>query len=304
MLIRFVKQTSSFAFMKRRIPALLLSLVLILASIALVCTKGLNLGIDFRGGLLLEAKSSEIIDMQGVRAKLATLNLGDVTVQNFGSAADILIRVKLEDVKQQNAVVTRIKQALPAEFEYRRVEFVGPSVGSNLAQKAAVAVIIALLSIVCYVWARFEWQYGVGALAALVHDVITTVGFFALFGLDFDLSTVAAILTIAGYSMNDTIVVFDRVRDNLRKYKKMPLLGILDQSLNETLSRTIITASTTLIAVLCLYFFGAKTTAAFSLAMIWGIVIGTYSSLYIAAPILQYCGLKARPQQTVISPIV
>jgi preprotein translocase SecF subunit len=302
MLIRYIKQTSTFSFMKWRVAALMLSVVLTVASIALVFTKGLNLGIDFRGGLLLEVQASAPIDTSAVRATLATLNLGDVTVQNFGAPTDILIQAELADPKQQTATVERIQQALPTAFEYRRIEFVGPSVGGELAQKAAIALFVSVLAIICYVWARFEWQYAVGGLAALLHDVITTIGLFALLGLDFDLSTVAAILTIAGYSMNDTVVVFDRVRDNLRKYKKMPLLGIIDQSLNETLSRTIITASTTLIAVLCLYFFGAATTAAFSLAMIWGILIGTYSSLYIATPILQYCGLKARTEQTVISP--
>jgi len=267
-----------------------LSALLTVASVVLFLAVGLNYGIDFSGGVLVEARSQGPADLGGMRAKLNGLGLGEVSLQQFGSPDDVLIRLPRQpgDDKAQMKGVDALRQALGQSVEFRRVEVVGPKVGSELIAAGVKATILALLAIAAYVWFRFEWPFGVGAMLSTIHDSVTTVGLFALLQLEFNLTTLAAILTIAGYSINDTVVIYDRVRETMRKHKAMDFRALINKSLNETLSRTILTVSTTALAVLALLFFGGEVLRGFSIAMLWGIVIGTYSSLFIAAPLLFY----------------
>lgn len=293
-LLRLVPKTPSFAFMRWHKLALGLSLVSLLGSIALLFVMGINFGIDFRGGTLIEVRTVGDADLGAMRQELNGLDLGDVSLQEFGAVDDVLIRVPLqsgegEDVQQR--AVDQVQSALDAAFpgiEYRRIEFVGPQVSGELVERGVIAVVVAVVFMMIYVWLRFEWQFGVGAVLALIHDVVATIGLFCLTQIDFDLPVVAALLTIVGYSMNDTVVVYDRIRENLRKYKQESISGIIDRSLNETLSRTVNTGLSTLLALGALYIFGGEVIAPFVLAMIWGVLIGTYSSVFIAAPFLLY----------------
>tara|TARA_Y100001970_G_scaffold265372_1_gene352895 strand:+ start:2187 stop:3092 length:906 start_codon:yes stop_codon:yes gene_type:complete len=271
-----------------------LSLAMIIGSAGLFFTKGLNFGIDFRGGILMEIRTDQPTDMSKIRRTLNDLNLGEVQLQEFGQPTDVLIRIERQPngEKGQQAAVLKVKTSLGDEVSYRRTEFVGPKVGGELIEAGITAVLVALTAMLVYIWFRFEWQFGVGAVSALLHDVILTIGIFSLLGLEFNLSTVAAILTIAGYSINDTVVVYDRVRENLRKYKQMPLYELLNLSVNGTLSRTLLTSLTTLIALAALYFFGGEVIKGFSFAMIWGVIVGTYSSIFIAVPLLVYMNLR------------
>jgi len=257
-------------------------------------TKGLNFGIDFRGGILIEVRTEGPADISKLRSSLSGLGLGEIQLQEFGQPSDVLIRIERQPggEKAQLVAVEKAKGALGDQVDYRRTEFVGPKVGGELIEAGITAVLLALGAMLVYIWFRFEWQFGVGAVVALLHDVVLTIGIFALLGLEFNLSTVAAILTIAGYSINDTVVVYDRVRENLRKYKQMPLGELLNLSINGTLSRTLLTSFTTLLALLALYFFGGEVLAGFSFAMIWGVVVGTYSSIFIAVPLLVYMNLR------------
>jgi len=216
------------------------------------------------------------------------LGLGNIEIQEFGQSTDVLIRIERQPggAKEQNQAVEKVKSTLGSDVDYRRIEFVGPKVSGELVEAGVTAVLLALAAMLLYIWFRFEWQFGVGAVVALVHDVLLTIGIFCLLGLEFNLSTVAAILTIAGYSINDTVVVYDRVRENLRKYKVMDLTDLLNLSLNDTLSRTLLTSITTLLALFILYFFGGEVLKGFSFAMIWGVLVGTYSSLMVATPLL------------------
>jgi len=268
--------------------------LLVLTSVGLFSVLGLNFGIDFKGGILMEVRTPVVADIGGMRKQLGELDLGEVALQEFGDPREVLIRVQKQDggEKAQQVAVAKIKQALGSDVEYRRSEFVGPKVSQELFWDGVMAVGFAILAILVYVWFRFEWQFGVAAVVALTHDVLSTIGLFALFGLEFNLSTVAAILTIAGYSINDTVVVFDRVRENLRKYKTKPLPVLLNESINETLSRTVITSVTTLLALIALYSLGGAVIRDFSFAMIWGVVIGTYSSINLAVPLLLYLDLQ------------
>ena len=229
-----------------------------------------------------------------MRSRLSGLGLGEIELQEFGNDTDVLIRVERQqgDEKAQLKAVETVKEAMGPGVNYRRVEFVGPKVGAELIQAGIMAVLFALGAMLIYIWFRFEWQFGVGAVTALGHDVLLTIGIFSILGLEFNLSTVAAILTIAGYSINDTVVVYDRVRENLRKFKTMNLGDLLNLSINETLSRTILTSVTTLLALLALFFFGGQVIKGFSFAMIWGVLVGTYSSIWIAVPLLVYMKLK------------
>ncbi len=270
-----------------------MSVVLFLASAVLLLSSGLNFGIDFRGGILIEIQTPQPPNLASLRTELNDLDTGSVSLQEFGAANDVLIRLPLipGDESIQQAAVDRIQAALNATFpdiEYRRVEFVGPQVSGELIEKGIQAVLVAIVLMMIYIWFRFEWQFGVGAVLALIHDVGLTIGLFSLTSIEFDLPVVAALLTIVGYSMNDTVVVYDRIRENLRKYKKEPVVEVIDRSLNDTLSRTVMTSVTTLLALAALYLFGGEVIAPFVLAMIWGVVIGTYSSLFVAAPILLY----------------
>ena len=293
-LVGFVPVGTRIDFMRRRKAAAAASLVLAAASALLFLVQGLNYGIDFRGGILLEIRTQGPAEMAGLRGALSGLGLGEVELQEFGRPSDVLIRIEKQPGGEpaQLRAVEAVKEALGAEIDYRRVEFVGPKVGAELIAAGVTAVLLALAAMLVYIWFRFEWQFGVGAVAALMHDVVLTIGVFSLLGLEFNLSTVAAILTIAGYSINDTVVVYDRVRENLRKYKTLPLVDLLNLSINETLSRTILTSMTTLLALFALFFFGGQVITGFSFAMIWGVVIGTYSSIWIAVPLLVYMRLK------------
>ena len=272
------------------------SVVLVLASVALFAIRGLNLGVDFRGGILIEIETKAPADLADLRARLGGLGLGEITLQEFGNPNDVLINVQRQDGEEseQIAAINVIKEELGEEVaEYRRTEFVGPKVGSELRRAGFLATVFALLGITVYIWFRFEWQFAVAALLALMHDVISTIGLMALIQLEFNLSTLAAILTVAGYSINDTVVIFDRVRETLRKYKKMPMLDLLNLSINGTLARTTLTSVTTLLALLALATFGGEVIRGFAIALIWGVVIGTYSSWGLAVPVLSYTNLRA-----------
>ncbi|MBF0306956.1 MAG: protein translocase subunit SecF [Alphaproteobacteria bacterium] len=293
-LLKILPETPKFDFIGRRVIALAFTAVIILASFASLATRGLNFGIDFAGGILIEIKTQGPADLGAMRATLSGLGLGEVALQTFGAPTDVLIRVQRQpgDEKAQLAALQAVKQALGQSVEYRRTELVGPKVGDELVRDGVMAVVFSILAIAAYVWFRFEWQFGVGALVATFHDVIATFGLFSITGMEFNLNIVAAILTIAGYSINDTVVEYDRVRENLRKYKVMPLFDLLNQSVNETLSRTILTGGTTLLALMSLYFLGGEVLSGFSLAMIFGVLIGTYSSVYVAMPVLYYFDLR------------
>ena len=293
-LINFVPVGTRIDFMQFRRLAGVLSIALCVASVGLFLAKGLNYGIDFRGGILLEIRTPEPANISELRSTLGGLDLGEVQLQEFGRDTDVLIRIERQagGEKAQLEAVEIAKNALGGEVDYRRTEFVGPKVGAELIEAGITAVLVALAAMLVYIWFRFEWQFGLGAVIALLHDVFLTIGVFSLIGLEFNLSTVAAILTIAGYSINDTVVIYDRVRENLRKYKQMPQDELLNLSLNGTLSRTLLTSVTTLIALGVLFLFGGEVIKGFSFAMIWGVLVGTYSSIFVAVPLLVYMNLR------------
>lgn len=296
MLLRIVPDNTKIKFMWLRKVSFPLSIVLVIASIAAFFTVGLNYGIDFKGGTIIEIKTDGPADVASIRSDLSSLNLGDVQVQEFGGSDDILIRVEEQPGGElaQQAVIGKVRTIFEGqEVDFRRVEVVGPRVSGELAQAGAIAVAASLLAILFYIWFRFEWQFAVGAILTTANDVVITIGLFVLLQLDFSLSSIAAVLTIIGYSLNDTVVVYDRIRENLRKYKKRPLTEVLDMSINETLSRTTMTSLTTLLALFALYIFGGEVIQSFTLAMIFGIVIGTYSSIFLAAPFLILFNLRA-----------
>ena len=303
-LLKIVPQNTSLPFLRFHKAGLVFSAVLVLVSIAAWVGIGLNTGIDFRGGFLVEVRSkSGPADIQGLRDELESLNLGDISLQEFGVDTDVMIRVQSQSLEDSESLTDRDKAALRQittsiddEYIIRRTEFVGAVVGGELRKKAMYAVIAALGAILIYIWFRFEWPFAVAAIVALSHDVISTIGLFSLTGFEFNLSTVAALLTIAGYSINDTVVVFDRVRDNLRKYKSHEIPDILNRSLNETLARTVMTSVTTLLALFSIFFFGGAVLADFALAMIWGVVIGTYSSIFVAVATLTWFDLKPQDE--------
>jgi preprotein translocase subunit SecF len=290
---RLIADRTSFPFLRYRNLAYAVSGALMVLSVLLLPTKGLNFGIDFEGGTMIEVRMpGGAADLAGMRAALGALGLGEVALQEFGAPDDVLIRIERQQGSdaEQMAAVDVLKSALASAYgddvSYRRVEFVGPKVSGELLWAGTQAVLYSLLAVLIYIWFRFEWQFGVGAVVALIHDVLLTLGVFSLLGLEFNLATVAAILTIVGYSLNDTVVVYDRVRENLRRYKALPMPALLDQSLNETLARTLMTSLTTLIALVALFVFGGPVIRDFTFAMIWGVVVGTYSSIFIATPLL------------------
>jgi preprotein translocase SecF subunit len=292
--IHFIPDDTKIPFLKWRNIAIGASLIGVVAAIVLFLAAGLNYGIDFRGGTLIQIKTPQAADIGALRGQVGGLGLGDVEIQEFGAPNEVLIRLVQQpggDVEQQQAV-NKVKAALGDTVEYERVEVVGAKVSGELVQEGIIAVLVAIVAVLIYIWFRFEWQFSVGAVVALVHDVMLTIGLFSLLQLDFNLSIIAAILTIVGYSLNDTVVVFDRVRENLRKYKRTDLAELLNMSINDTLSRTILTSGTTLIALGSLYIFGGEVIRGFTFAMIWGVVIGTYSSIFIASPLLLYLGVK------------
>ncbi len=296
-LLKLVPETTRLDFMSVRRGPLVGSALACLAAIAFAVSLGLNFGIDFRGGTMIEIQTQEAADLAEIRRTVTAMDLGDVAVQSFGSERDVLVRVEEQagDGDARMAVAEEIQAQLLQAFpgtEIRRVEVVGPKVSAELLQAGGLAILLAVLAVLMYIWIRFEWQFGLGAVIALVHDVLITVGLFAITQIEFNLAIIAAILTIVGYSLNDTVVVFDRVRENLRKYKKMDLAELLNLSINETLARTVMTSVTTLIALFAMFFLGPPVIQGFTFAMIWGVVIGTYSSVFVAAAVLLWLGVK------------
>ena len=296
--LKIVPLKTNIPFIGMRNITFAISGLLTLASIVLYFTAGLNYGIDFRGGTMIEIGTEAATDVGRVRTIVSGLGLGDVQAQTFGGDNAVLIRLEQSagGEQEQQKAVADVKTALDKDYgapiTYRRIELVGPKVSGDLVNAGVLAVVLAGGAMLIYVWFRFEWQFGVGSVIALVHDVAMTIGIFSLLQLEFNLAIVAAILTIVGYSMNDTVVVYDRVRENLRKFRKMPLDELLNLAINETLSRTTMTSFTTLIALSVLFTFGGEVIRGFTFAMIWGIFIGTYSSIFIAAPFLLLVGIK------------
>lgn len=302
--IRFIPEDTNINFMGARFVALTISALIVLASIFLVTTRGLNFGIDFTGGTVIEIRTPEVPDLADLRTDLNKLGLGGIVIQEFGEAYDLLIRLPQQNggAEEQNAAIGTVREALDKRFgagkvDYRRTEFVGPQVGKELKKQGLMAILFSLAGILAYIWFRFEWQFGVAAVIALAHDAIATLGLFALTQMEFNLSTVAAVLTIAGYSINDTVVVFDRIREDLRKYRKMGVVELFNRANNEMLTRTTMTSFTTLLALIALFIFGGEVLRGFIYALIFGIVIGTYSSIFIAAPVLLYLNVRKTAEQ-------
>lgn len=295
-LVHLVPAATKIPFMWLRRATFSLSALAAIGALALFVTVNMNYGIDFKGGSLIEIKAREgAADISDIRGRLGDLNLGDVQVQEFGDPSEVLIRVEAQGGGEnaEQSVIAKVRGELEDAYDFRRVEVVGPTVSGELARAGTLGVLASLAAILLYIWVRFEWQFAVGAILATMHDVIMTIGFFVITGIEFNLSSIAAILTIVGYSLNDTVVVYDRVRENLRRYRKMPLPQLLDMSMNDTLSRTVMTSVTTLLALLALFFFGGEVIQSFTAAMIFGVVIGTYSSIFIAAPLLILFNLRA-----------
>ncbi len=303
---KFIPQNVDINFIGFRKIAYVVSAFILIASVVVTAQRGLNLGIDFTGGTVIEIRTPVEPNLEALRSTLNDLNLGSISIQEFGQPDDLLIRLPEQerpegwekgDEEPNKVAIALVREALSEAFEgqgidYRRVEFVGPQVGEELKLKGLYAILFSLLGILTYIWFRFEWQFGVAAIVALTHDALATIGLFALTQLEFNLSTVAAILMIAGYSINDTVVVFDRIRENLRKYKKKPLPELFNFSVNQTLSRTLMTSVTTLLALVALYVFGGEVIRGFVYALIFGIAIGTYSSVFVASPVLLVMNIK------------
>jgi len=294
-LLRIVPDGTKFGFMRFRRVSFPFSALLSVASIVLFLTLGMNFGIDFRGGTLIEVQArSGRVDINAVRTTAEGLGLGEVEVQEFGDGRDVSMRFALQPGGEQGqqAVVGKVRAAFGDGYEFRRTEVVGPRVSGELVQSGTLGVVLAIVGVLIYLWFRFEWQFAVAAVIATMHDLVLTIGFFAITRIEFNMTSIAAILTIVGYSLNDTVVVFDRIREMMRKYRKMSTEAMLDISINSTLSRTVMTSVTTFLALIALVIFGGKVIESFSLAMIFGVVIGTYSSIFIAAPVLIYLGVK------------
>ena len=295
-LLRLIPNDTNFDFLRFKKIAFIFSTIIIIGTFISLLINNLNYGIDFKGGILLELRSntSNSANIDDLRKKVSTLNAGEVSIQNFGKETDFLVRIQKQDgdQKQQIAMIEKVKSLTTKDYTVRRSEFVGPVVGDELKTAGMLAVSLALLSIMVYIWFRFEWQFSIAAIIALTHDVLTTVGLFSILQLEFNLATIAAILTTAGYSINDTVVIFDRVRENLRRYKSKDHYFIYNKSINETLSRTVITSVTTLIALFIIFFFGGAVLSDFALAMIWGVLIGTFSSIFVAVSLLTFFNIN------------
>ena len=276
----------------------LISILLVLISISFLTFKGLNYGVDFKGGTLIELRDQDNrVTISKLRESLLNMNLGDVSVKQFGNENDYMVKFEKKNSSNPN-LINEIKEnlnkSLGSDLDFRRVENVGPKVSAELLKSGIIAIVLSLVAMLIYIWIRFEWQFSLGAIIALFHDVVITLGIFSIFNFEINLSIVAAVLTIVGYSMNDTVVIFDRVRENLKKLSDIKIFELTNISINETLSRTIITSITTLLALLSIYFFGGEILKGFSLAMILGVVFGTYSSIYIANPILVLLNVSQR----------
>ncbi len=296
--LRLVKEHTNIDFMGFHKIAFGLSILMIVATVALVMTKGLNFGIDFTGGLLMEVKVPAELHIEQIRESLDDLSTGKPTIQEFGDQT-VMIKIpgKEADSATQKELYAEVQKLLGDQVDFRRVEYVGPQVGQELIMTGVKAFLYSMIGILIYIWSRYEWQFGVTSVVSLAHDVFATLLFFAVTGIEFDLATIAAVLLVAGYSINDTVVVFDRIREMLRKHRKMPLSELMNRAVNETLSRTLMTSTMTLLAMISLAIFGGEVIKGFTLAMIVGIVIGTYSSIFIAAPLLIYLNLKREPSE-------
>ena len=304
-LLRLLPDKTQFGFMRFRRISFPFSALASIVSVWGFLVLGMNVGIDFQGGTLVELQArGEAANVATLRTVASGLGLGDIEVQEFGSPREVLLRVRLQPGGDaaQPPVVAKLREAFEADYEFRKVEIVGPRVSAELVQNGTIGVLLAIVVILVYLWFRYEWQFAIGAVIATVHDIVLTIGFFALTQLQFDQTSIAAILTIIGYSLNDTVVVYDRVRELLRKYKKMSIDDLLDLAINSTLSRTVITSITTILALIALVIFGGEVIRSFCLALLFGILIGTYSSIFIAAPILIYLGVRVGADPTGKSP--
>jgi preprotein translocase subunit SecF len=295
MLIRYFPTDTKFQFMRIRRMSFPFSAAMSLLAVFLFLAVGMNFGIDFKGGTLVELRAkAQQADVGSLRQRANELGFGEIEVQEFGDGREVSVRVELQPGGEQGqqAVVSRLRETFEPDYEFRRVEVVGPRVSGELVQSGTLGVLLSLIAILVYLWFRFEWQFAIGAVVATLHDIVLTIGFFAISQIEFNMTSIAAILTIIGYSLNDTVVVYDRIRETMRKYKRMPLNELLDRAMNDTLTRTIITGASTGLALIALAIFGGEVLKSFSYAMLFGLVVGTYSSVFIAAPILIYLGLK------------
>ncbi|MBY0356032.1 MAG: protein translocase subunit SecF [Rickettsiales bacterium] len=298
--IRMIPDKTNIQFMRWRWVWFSLSIALTVATLALLFTRGLTLGIDFSGGILMDIRTQQAIeDLTPLRQAMDAGKFGEVSLQTFGDTQELLIRITADAKADQAAIVEKVKgiiaEKLGENVEFRQIDYVGPTVGQELIRGGTIATLLTFVGIMLYVWFRFEWQFGMGGIIALLHDAVLTIGFFVVTGFDFSLTSVAAIMTIVGYSINDSVVIYDRIRENMRKYKKMPMDELINLSINETLSRTVMTAGTTLLAALSLALFGGEVLKGFAWAMFFGVMAGTYSSIYISAPILIF--FPVRPQE-------
>lgn len=294
-LLRLVPDNTKFGFMRFRRVSFPFSAIASIISVVAFLWLGMNVGIDFKGGTVVELQArAERANVAAIRDEANKLGFGDVEVQEFGGPRDVLLRVGLQEGgdRAQAEVVVKLRQIFEKDHEFRKVEVVGPRVSQELVQNGTIGVLLAILTILIYLWFRYEWQFALGAVIATMHDLVLTIGFFAVTQIQFDQTSIAAILTIIGYSLNDTVVVYDRVRELLRKYKKIKLFELLDLSMNSTLSRTVITSVTTILALIALAIFGGDAIQGFCIAMLFGVLIGTYSSIFVAAPILIYLGVR------------
>lgn len=305
-LLRIIPDDTSFGFMRARRASFAFSAALSVISVLCFFFVSMNFGIDFTGGTLIDmqAKSGRL-DVAAVRQSADALNLGEAEVQEFGNSGGVSMRFGIQPggEKGQQRVVELVRQTFGNDFTFERVEVVGPRVSGELVQSGTLGVVLSIIAVLIYLWFRFEWQFAVGAVIATLHDLVLTIGFFAITQIEFNMTSIAAILTIVGYSLNDTVVVFDRIRELLRRYKRMPTVELLDLAINSTLSRTVMTSVTTMLALLALVLFGGPVIESFAYAMMFGVVIGTYSSIFIAAPVLIYLGVRVSGEQSAPEPV-
>lgn len=297
--LRLLSKVPSVDYFRFHKLCFALSAVLCLVSVLSLAVKGLNYGVDFSGGILIEVRTKAPADLATMRGRINELNLGDAALQEFGSPNDVLVRVQRQAAGEaaEMAAVQAIRKALGEDLDYRRVEVVGPKVGAELIRDGVLAVVLSLLGIMAYMAFRFGWRAGLAGVIAIVHDCLTTVGMFSLFGIQFDLTIVAAVVTIAGFSINDTVVIDDRIRENMRKYKTMPFRDLINRSVNQTMARTVMTNGLVFLAVIALFVFGGPVLFGFGLAMLWGVVAGTYSTIYVAAPLEWYLAARGRAHE-------
>ncbi len=304
-IFNWITKDTNIDFMGARKLTYALSALMMVLAVASMAFKGFNYGIDFSGGILMEISSDQVINLDELRNKLDGVNIGEINLQTIGeSGKEVMIRAQASgmDEKSQMAAIKQIKEIIGSDVQYNKIELVGPQVGDELKKAGIIASVIAVLGITLYIWVRFEWQFALGAMLGLVHDLVVTVGLLSAFGMDFSLTTIAAILTLAGYSVNDTVVTYDRIRENLRKYKSMPQYELLNKSINDIFSRTLLTGMTTLLAAIALFIFGGDTLRSFSFTILWGVIIGTYSSIYVSAVFLNLFNLKETQEEKVINP--